>query len=324
MKKVFIAAALFAASLSIMAQSSVVAPTKSDFNQWHMLDEADGSLGVSAIRSYNELLKGKKGTPVVVAIIDSGTETFHQDLRDKIWVNTDEVPDNGKDDDKNGYIDDVHGWSFIGGPGGDVSADNLEFTRIFRDKKAKYGNVTDAAQVAKADKADYEHYLKMKAEHDRRMEEAQGGLMQIAMVEQFATSAKDAVRQHLGKDTYTVEEVIGIQTEDEFLAAAKGFVIMSMTEDIDAQIAEGRNYYQTQTDFQLNLDFDPRSMVGDNYNDINERIYGNNHIDGPEAEHGTHVGGIVGASWNASIFGFSSTVARFLKTFSVVIPISTY
>jgi subtilisin family serine protease len=298
MKKVFITAALLAASLSINAQSSVVAPTKSDFNQWHMLDEADGSLGVSAIRSYNELLKGKKGTPVVVAIIDSGTETFHEDLRDKIWVNTDEVPDNGKDDDKNGYIDDVHGWSFIGGPGGDVSTDNLEFTRIFREKKAKFGSVTDASQVAKADKADYEQYLRMKTQYDRRMEEAQGGLMQIAMVEQFATGAKDAVRQFLGKDTYTVEEVAAIQTDDEFLAAAKGFVIMSLTEDIDAQIAEGRNYYQTQTDFQLNLDFDPRSMVGDNYNDINERIYGNNHIDGPEAEHGTHVGGIVGAAWN--------------------------
>jgi subtilisin family serine protease len=298
MKRQLIAAALFAASIQAMAQSSMVVPTKADFNQWHMLDEADGSAGVSAIKAYNELLKGKKATPVVVAIIDSGTETFHEDLRDKIWVNTDEVADNGVDDDKNGYIDDVHGWSFIGGPGGDVSADNLEFTRIYRAKKARFSHVTDASQVAKADKADYEHYLKMKAEHDRRMEEAQGGLMQIAMVEQFATSAKDAVRQHLGKDNYTVEEVAGIQTEDEFLAAAKGFVIMSLTEDIDSQIAEGRHYYQTQTEYQLNLDFDPRSMVGDNYNDINERVYGNNHIDGPEAEHGTHVGGIVGASWN--------------------------
>jgi subtilisin family serine protease len=298
MKNVFIAAALIAASVSINAQSSVVTPSKSDFNQWHMLDAADGSLGVSAIRSYNELLKGKKSTPVVVAIIDSGTETFHEDLRDKIWLNSDEIPDNGKDDDKNGYIDDVHGWSFIGGPGGDVSTDNLEFTRIFREKKAKFGSVTDASQVAKADKADYEHYLKMKTEYDRRMEEAQGGLMQIAMVEEFANGAKDAVRQFLGKDNYTVEEVAAIQTDDEFLTAAKGFVIMTMTEDIDAQIAEGRNYYQAQTDYQLNLDFDPRSMVGDNYNDINERIYGNNHIDGPEAEHGTHVGGIVGAGWN--------------------------
>ena len=87
MKNIFIASALCAVSFSAIAQSSVIAPTKSDFNQWHMLDAADGSLGVSAIRSYNELLKGKKGTPVVVAIIDSGTETFHEDLREKIWVN---------------------------------------------------------------------------------------------------------------------------------------------------------------------------------------------------------------------------------------------
>lgn len=299
MKRIILTAGLFAASYyATFAQSSAVVPSKSDFNQWHLLDAADGAPGVSAIRSYNELLKGKKASPVVVAIIDSGTETFHEDLRDKIWVNTDEVPDNNIDDDKNGYVDDVHGWSFIGGPGGDVSADNVEFTRIYRQEKARFGSVSDASQVAKADKADYEHYVKMKAEFDRRIEEANGGLMQIAMVEQFASSAKDAVRQHLGKDTFTVEEVANIQTEDEFLKAAQGFVIMTMTENVEAQIEEGRKYYQTQTEFQLNLDFDPRHMVGDNYNDINERFYGNNHVDGPEAEHGTHVGGIVGATWN--------------------------
>ena len=299
MKNVLIAAVAIAATITCSAQNKPTAPSVKDINQWHMLDaSADGSLGVSAIRAYNELLKNKTATPVVVAIIDSGTETFHEDLRENIWVNTDELPGNGKDDDKNGYVDDVHGWSFIGGPGGDVSADNLEFTRIYRSEKARFEKVTDASQVAKADRADYEHYIKMKAEYDRRMEEAQGGLMQIAMVEQFALGAKDAVRQHLGKDNYTVEEVAGIETEDEYLAAAKGFVIMTMTEDIDAQIEQGRKYYQTQTDYQLNLDFDPRGMVGDNYNDINERVYGNNHIDGPEAEHGTHVGGIVGAVWN--------------------------
>lgn len=299
MKRIFIAVGLVAATYNTQAQSSAATPSTGEFNQWHMLDASEGSLGVGANRSYSELLKGKKATPVVVAIIDSGSETFHDDLREKIWVNTDEVPDNGVDDDKNGYIDDVHGWSFIGGPGGDVSIDNMEFTRIYREKKSRFGQVMDASQVAKADKADYEHYLKMKAEMDRRLEEANGGLMQIAMVEQFATGAKDAIIKHLGKDSYTVEEVIAIQTEDEFLKASQGFVIMSMTEDIDGQIEEGKKYYQTQTEYQLNVDFDPRKMVGDNYADMNERNYGNNHIDGPEAEHGTHVGGIVGAAWNS-------------------------
>ncbi|MFM7234681.1 MAG: S8 family peptidase [Flavobacteriales bacterium] len=299
MKNALIAAVAFTASTTCWAQSKPAVPSVKDINQWHMLDaSADGPVGVSAIRAYNELLKNKTATPVVVAIIDSGTESFHEDLRENIWVNQDEVPGNGQDDDKNGYVDDVHGWSFIGGPGGDVSADNLEFTRIFRIEKARFEKVTDASQVAKADKADYEHYIKMKAEYERRMEEAQGGLMQIAMIEQFAAGAKDAIKEHLGKENYTVIEVEGIETDDEFLAAAKGFIIMSMKDDINAQIEEGRKYYQTQTDYQLNLDFDPRSMVGDNYSDINERHYGNNHIDGPEAEHGTHVGGIVGAVWN--------------------------
>ncbi|MFM7726183.1 MAG: S8 family peptidase [Flavobacteriales bacterium] len=299
MKNALIAAVAFTASTTCWAQSKPAVPSVKDINQWHMLDaSADGPVGVSAVRAYNELSKNKTATPVVVAIIDSGTESFHEDLRENIWVNQDEVPGNGQDDDKNGYVDDVHGWSFIGGPGGDVSADNLEFTRIFRIEKARFEKVTDASQVAKADKADYEHYIKMKAEYERRMEEAQGGLMQIAMIEQFAAGAKDAIKEHLGKENYTVIEVEGIETDDEFLAAAKGFIIMSMKDDINAQIEEGRKYYQTQTDYQLNLDFDPRSMVGDNYSDINERHYGNNHIDGPEAEHGTHVGGIVGAVWN--------------------------
>ena len=298
MKRTIISAGILLLSIQAFAQSSSVAPTKSEFNQWHMLGAADGSAGVGAIRANNELLKGKKASPVVVAIIDSGTETFHEDLRPNIWVNTDEVADNGIDDDKNGYVDDVHGWSFIGGPGGDVSVDNMEFTRIYRDKKARFGSVTDESQVAKADRADYEHYLKMKVEFERRTEEAKGGMMQMAMVEEFSAGAKEAVRQHLGKDDYSVEEVAAIQTDDEFLQAAQGFVIMTMTEDVEAQIAEGKKYYETQAMYQLNTDFDPRSMVGDNYNDINERYYGNNHIDGPEAEHGTHVAGIVGAAWN--------------------------
>ena len=298
MKRIIISAGILLLSIQASAQSSSVAPTKSEFNQWHMLGAADGSAGVGAIRANNELLKGKKASPVVVAIIDSGTETFHEDLRPNIWVNTDEVADNGIDDDKNGYVDDVHGWSFIGGPGGDVSVDNMEFTRIFRDKKARFGSVTDVSQVAKADRADYEHYLKMKAEFERRTEEAKGGMMQMAMVEEFSAGAKEAVRQHLGKDDYSVEEVAAIQTDDEFLKAAQGFVIMTMTEDVEAQIAEGKKYYETQAMYQLNTEFDPRQMVGDNYNDINERFYGNNHIDGPEAEHGTHVAGIVGAAWN--------------------------
>ncbi|MFM9006554.1 MAG: peptidase S8, partial [Flavobacteriales bacterium] len=106
MKNALIAAVAFTASTTCWAQSKPAVPSVKDINQWHMLDaSADGPVGVSAIRAYNELLKNKTATPVVVAIIDSGTESFHEDLRENIWVNQDEVPGNGKDDDKNGYVD---------------------------------------------------------------------------------------------------------------------------------------------------------------------------------------------------------------------------
>jgi subtilisin family serine protease len=268
-------------------------------NQWHLLDlQVDGVPGVGADRAYKELLAGKKSSQVVVAIIDSGTETFHPDLAPNIWTNEDEVSGNGLDDDRNGYVDDVHGWSFIGGPNGDVGVDNLEFTRIYRGLNDRFGKVTSAKSVSKADKADYERYLKMKEVYGTRIKEAEENLMNYNMIAMFYENSHNAIKTALGKEDYTAEEVMAIQADDDFMKAAQQFVLMALEQNFAGEIEEGKKHFETLAKYQLNLDFDPRSMVGDNYNDINEKIYGNNHVDGPEAEHGTHVGGIVGAARN--------------------------
>src|SRR5215207_4901412 len=86
---------------------------------WFVLDpETDTVQGVSADKTYNTLLKDKPSKTVLVAVIDSGIDVEHEDLKDVIWTNEDEIPGNGIDDDKNGYVDDVHGWNFIGGKDG--------------------------------------------------------------------------------------------------------------------------------------------------------------------------------------------------------------
>lgn len=298
MKKIFILAGwICAVSLSVYSQDAIT--SAEGYNHWHLLDmQVDGVPGVGAERAYKEILAGKKSTTVVVAIIDSGTETFHPDLAPNIWTNEDEVADNGKDDDNNGYIDDIHGWSFLGGPGGDVSVDNLEFTRIYRDLKNRFGSVVDVHGVSKADKSEYERYLKMKEVYESRIKEADENLMNYNMIAMFYENADKAIKTALGKDSYTAEEVMSIPAEDEFMKAAQGFILMSLEQDFTGEIEEGRKHFETLAKYQLNLDYDPRNMVGDHYEDINEKNYGNNHVDGPESDHGTHVGGIVGAARN--------------------------
>ncbi|HOX84231.1 MAG TPA: S8 family serine peptidase, partial [Chryseolinea sp.] len=105
----------------------VVAP-----HDWFLRDpEQDHLQGVSVERTYNSLLKDQPSREVLVAVIDSGVDIDHEDLKSIIWINKNEIPDNGIDDDKNGYIDDVHGWNFIGGKNGDVDADTYELTREY-------------------------------------------------------------------------------------------------------------------------------------------------------------------------------------------------
>ncbi|MFM1998424.1 MAG: hypothetical protein RL204_371, partial [Bacteroidota bacterium] len=147
--------------------------------QWQNADYAtDGKPGVSAAKAYSELIAGKKQAPVVVAVIDSGTESFHPDLKSNLWINTDEIPSNGIDDDKNGYIDDMHGWSFIGGKDGDVAQDNLEITRLYKGLKDRFEGKT-AESISKEEKADYAKYLLLKEDFKNRLEKAKEGKAQF-------------------------------------------------------------------------------------------------------------------------------------------------
>ena len=83
---------------------------------WQNLDlKTDSVFGISTEKAYTELLKGKKHVTVLVAVIDVGVDINHEDLKSVIWTNPKEIAGNHIDDDKNGYVDDLHGWDFIGG-----------------------------------------------------------------------------------------------------------------------------------------------------------------------------------------------------------------
>ncbi len=283
-------------------------------NDWYYGNPGEGYNGISMQKAYQEFLKDKKTKTVIVAIIDSGIDIEHEDLAANIWVNPGEIPNNGIDDDKNGYIDDIHGWNFIGGPNGkNVGPDSYEATRVYGSLKYKYDKAIPS-NLNKKDKAEYETYVRAKETVDKEIEKAKGSLQKLDNVEMKVMAAFDALAIALGDKSFTSENVNTIETGDsQELTMAKTLALQYLTdselkdvpqlkEKIKDELNEDRKNYQNKLDFAYNVDFDPRkTIVKDNYNDPTEKYYGNNDVEGPDPLHGTHVGGIVGAVRNNEI-----------------------
>ncbi len=146
---------------SLVLSAGLAAQNAAPENWWDLDRTEDSFPGVSAAKA-NTYLEGKKAKPVVVAVIDSGVDIEHEDLQGAIWTNEGEIPGNGIDDDKNGYVDDVHGWNFIGGADGrNVNYENLEVVRLYNRLHAKYNN-RNRDGLSKKEKEEYDRYLEYK------------------------------------------------------------------------------------------------------------------------------------------------------------------
>lgn len=278
-------------SLSIYAQGTSQNFTKKasltdqELKRWSHLDlEKDSIPGMSVDKAYSELLKGKKGVKVIVGIVDSGVDISQEDLKSVIWTNKKEIPNNGKDDDKNGFIDDVHGWNFLG----DSNDENLELTRLL--KKKDDGSET---------------YKKALADYTAKLAEANDYKENIDVL----LKADKAVREFLKKDNYTLSELKDMPSVKFELYDAKRIMLSYATQKGDSfheNLKEYQDYVYDQLDYNLNKDFNPRKLVGDNPEDINDTKYGNNIVyskDRKDSLHGTHVAGIIAQVRNNNLGG---------------------
>jgi subtilisin family serine protease len=279
------------------ARAAAVALTTAP-EDWWLLDAAtDGVHGVGVERAYRELLAGRSPQrSVVVAIIDSGVDISHEDLRDNVWINDGELPNTGRDDDGNGYVDDVHGWNFIGGRDGrNVNHDTYEVTRLYTRLRPLYQNAR-ADTLSAAVRAEYELYRQVRTELETERASAARQLRQLREIDAAVTHITGLLRGHLGTDSLTVERVSAIRTTQPELRRAQSiFIEMAADQITPALITRHREYLEGRLEYGLNPDFDPRPIVGDNYADPRERHYGNADVTGPDAEHGTHVAGIIAA-----------------------------
>lgn len=241
--------------------------------RWSDLDLAKDTVpGMSVDKAYAEFLKGKKATPIIVGVIDSGLDIDHEDLKGKIWTNKKEIPGNNKDDDGNGYVDDVHGWNFLG----EGTNENLELTRI----------------VKKGPSAP--NYAAAKAEYDSKMAELGPQKQQVDVI---AKADKD-IRTYLKKEVYTIDDLKAITTTDASLGQSKKIMTSIAGQagpGFQDEIKSYVDYVYGQLNYNLNIDFNGR-VVGDNPDTMDMKFYGNGNVKGPNVEdalHGTHVAGII-------------------------------
>ncbi len=267
---------------------------------WFNLDmSTDKVRGVSTERAYQTILKGKTSKPVIVAVIDSGVDIEHEDLKDNLWVNSKEIPNNGIDDDKNGYVDDIYGWNFIGGKDGkNVSKDTYEMTRMYVSYKAKFAGKGES-DIPKTETSQYKEYLDIKAKFEEKVMDLRQNLMRYKMFSERYSKSKKLLEAYLETENITIEQLRELDSKDEKIKEAVQTYGSMMLNGVDEKrFVEIITYFEEQVKFGYNTDFEPRSIVGDNYENVNEKNYGNNDVigKGGDSKHGTHVAGIIAAN----------------------------
>jgi len=249
--------------------------------------------GMNTEKAYSTLKKRTSST-VIVAVIDSGIDIEHEDLKGKIWTNKNEIPGNGIDDDKNGYIDDIHGWNFLGSPEGNQAHARLEKTRIYAQLRERFQNI-ESANVAAADRADYDLYKKLETDINTERQQYEAVIPQYQMMQQSYPMIIGMIATQVGKENFTKADLDKWKPEGEMQQLKDfGYEVVAGRLNEEA-IQEGIDQLSSMVNYHLNPDYNDRMMIGDNPHDFNDVRYGNNDVEGPDALHGTHVGGIIGA-----------------------------
>lgn len=296
----------FDATVSITPKKQAL--TDEEKHSWSHADlEKDSIAGMSLDKAY-QFLESKKATPVIVAIADSGVDIEHEDLKDVLWTNTKEIEGNNLDDDKNGYIDDIHGWNFLGNAKGKiVNADQLEITRLAKKGQAKFGD-KKLEDIAENDKAEFESYQKLNKEYQLTVSQKQAelqGVQQAKMNMDKLMEIFTDVKKFANKENLSLSDLDSIKTTDlemiQKIQTLQNVLNRGGNEEALSDYLKQLNDYNEYLvkamkgyDFELN----DRQNLGDDLYDINDKYYGNNNVIGDKdlEEHGTHVAGIVAAN----------------------------
>lgn len=283
---------------------------KDIYHNWHLKSpDKDMIYGAEVNKAYETLLQNKKSTTIIVAVIDGGIDINHEDLKENIWINANEVPGNGIDDDQNGYIDDINGWNYLGNSNGEnIDYENLEITRIYKTYKDKFEG-KKLNNIETSEKEMFQLYEQAKESYLKQLKNAQLTKSQIDNFESNYYSADRLIKSILNKETYDLSDLELIEPKDKDTKRSVRFMKILLQNSFSINmIDEFRKYNNIELDYHLNIDYNPRNIIDDNIEKLTPG-YGNSNVYGPESEHGTFVAGIIAAIRNnTGIDGIASDV----------------
>lgn len=275
-----------------IAQKDDISGFEQNLVNWHLKNISSSVMGTNTQKTYDLILVNK--TPkkkIIVAVIDAGVDIYHEDLKENIWTNTAEIKGNGIDDDKNGYIDDVHGWNFLGNSEGEnIDAATLEKTRLLR----------DLSYITNKSETETQLYNKLKTEVNDELEEVNKMLPNIKAAKENIESAYAYLSHLSGQPINNHDDVKNLEPADKQQKKIRRKLMVYSKMGLTKKAME--DYYKQlldQKEANLNVNFHPRrDIIGDDLSNIADRDYGNPNIIGPDAFHGTFCAGIIGASIN--------------------------
>ena len=266
-------------------------------NKWYALDvQKDSIAGLSLFKTFSEFNKPPKSKPVIIAILDTGIDIDHKDLKNNIWVNLKETPNNNIDDDGNGYKDDIYGWNFLGNSKGEnITETNKEYVRIYR----YYDNIfqnTDSTSLTPNKLLDYKKYTTFKKKYLKAKEALATHFKNSNFYYSKYVRAKTALKQYFPKYKYSLERLNEIDTVGNALGEhVKMIELLLRYKDTDENFT--KNYMITKAKFEKrgNVKFNERDILNEDENDITDINYGNNKLANNLNifRHATEVAGVI-------------------------------
>lgn len=278
----------------------LAAPQPDPPKNWYQLDlQTDGYYGISLKQAY-QFLSGKKSKPVIVAIVDSGIDTLQNDLKSVLWTNPKEKV-NGRDDDHNGFIDDMHGWNFLGGPGRKTDfSETAEEVREYHRLSPEYTGIT---QTTAANKKEYAYWLDVKTQYDSTINRARNDIERLSPIVNALVETSGLIKKKLNlntNQTFTKADVQNLKTTDNTLEQVKKLWLIAFYDEVststNVKVINDLNEYMGRVNNEVSPDLETRKhIIGDDPDVLKGKPYGNNVLKSINSSHGTDVAGIVGA-----------------------------